>query len=173
MVLIADRGGGGWKALAEQVRSTLKDNLGTSPPVEGLDQDNASELPQAWRRLVELLASNPIEGGLVQGAQVFLEAHYRNPDLSLETVSDHLRITPNYLSRLLKAASGRSFVNYLCHLRMDKAKVLLEDPRLRVAEVAERVGYRDQNYFCRHFKTVTGQTPKSWRQGTSVGEVEA
>jgi two-component system response regulator YesN len=54
---------------------------------------------------------------------------------------------------------------------MDRAKVLLEDPRLRVAEVAERVGYRDQNYFCRHFKTVTGKTPKTWRSG-GVSEVE-
>jgi len=117
-----------------------------------------------------LVAGAKAEGGLVQGALTYLESRYRDPDLSLEAVADHLRITPNYLSRLLKASSGRSFVNYLCHLRMEKAKVLLEDPRLRIAEVAERVGYRDQNYFCRHFKTITGKTPKGWRSGTGEGE---
>ncbi len=158
VVLIVDRDtSGGWQAVAASWGDLR---------LEGLDRDSVAELPQAWRRLVELLASDKAEGGLVQGAQEFLEVHYRNPDLSLEAVADHLRVTPNYLSRLLKAATGRSFVTFLCHLRMDKAKVLLEDPRLRVAEVAERVGYRDQNYFCRHFKTVTGQTPKAWRPGT-------
>ena len=133
--------------------------------------DSPADLPEAWTLLVGLLAGNRAEGGLVQGAQSFLETHYRDPDLSLETVADHLRITPNYLSRLLKAGTGRSFVNFLCHLRMDKAKVLLDDPRLRIAEVADRVGYRDQNYFSRHFKTVTGVTPNSWRVGRD-GEAE-
>jgi len=174
VVLIVDREvAGGWREVAQLLTETLKDHRGASPPIEGLDRDSPAELPEAWTRLVGLLAGNRAEGGLVQGAQAFLETHYRDPELSLETVADHLRITPNYLSRLLKASTGRSFVNFLCHMRMDKAKVLLEDPRLRVAEVAERVGYRDQNYFCRHFKTVTGKTPKSWRSGDASGEVEA
>jgi two-component system response regulator YesN len=170
VVLIVDRAAtGGWKAVADLLGETLGDR-GSLPPVEGLDRESPADLPQAWTILVALLAGNRAEGGLVQGAQAFLETHYRDPDLSLEAVADHLRITPNYLSKLLKGSSGRSFVNFLCHLRMDKAKVLLEDPRLRIAEVAERVGYRDQNYFCRHFKTVTGRTPKAWRTG---GDAEA
>lgn len=174
VVLIVDRqASGGWKPVADLLAETLEDNLGAPPPIEGLDRDSSAELPEAWTRLVELVAGNRAEGGLVQGALAFLETGYRDPDLSLETVADHLRITPNYLSRLLKASTGRSFVNFLCHMRMDKAKVLLEDPRLRVAEVAERVGYRDQNYFCRHFKTVTGKTPKAWRSGDAGGEGDA
>ncbi len=164
VVLIVDRDAtGGWKAMAELLAETLRELSGTLPPIEGLDRETASELPDAWSVLVGLLATDRAEGGLVQGARTYLEGHYRDPDLSLETVADHLRVTPNYLSRLLKGATGRSFVNFLCYLRMEKAKVFLEDPRLRIAEVAERVGYRDQNYFCRHFKTVTGRTPKAWR----------
>lgn len=161
VVLVVDREvSGGWKAVAGRLTEALGDAL---PAIEGLDRESPADLPDAWRRLVELVADTPAEGGLVHAAQQYLEAHYRDPDLSLEATADHLRISPNYLSRLLKAASGRSFVNFLCALRMEKAKVFLEDPRLRIAEVAERVGYRDQNYFCRHFKTMTGQTPKAWR----------
>jgi two-component system response regulator YesN len=163
VVLVVDRdAAGGWKSVADLLGETLGDRA-TLPPVEGLDLETVAELPEAWKRVAGLLAADRAEGGLVSGASSFLETHYRDPALSLETVADHLRISPDYLSRLLKASTGRSFVNFLCHLRMDKAKVLLEDPRLRVAEVAERVGYRDQNYFCRHFKTVTGLTPKAWR----------
>jgi two-component system response regulator YesN len=165
VVLVVDRDvTGGWRRVADVLKASLGEP-GALPPIEGLDRDSPDELPEAWARLVELTAGSSPEGGLVKGAQSFLEAQYRDPELSLEAVADHLKVTPNYLSRLLKAASGRSFVNFLCHLRMEKAKVLLEDPRLRIAEVAERVGYRDQNYFCRHFKTVTGKTPKGWRQG--------
>ena len=169
IVVVVDRdAAGGWRAVADLLEGSLGEP-GTLPPIEGLDRDFPTELPQAWARLVGLVAGNRAEGGLVKGAQTFLETHYRDPELSLETVADHLRVTPNYLSRLLKASSGRSFVNFLCNLRMEKAKVLLEDPRLRIAEVAERVGYRDQNYFCRHFKTVTGKTPKGWRNGDPGG----
>jgi two-component system response regulator YesN len=165
VVLVVDRdAAGGWRAVADLLGETLGDGA-TLPPVEGLDLETVDELPEAWKRVAGLLASDRAEGGLASGATSFLETHYRDPSLSLETVADHLRVSPDYLSRLLKASTGRSFVNFLCHLRMDKAKVLLEDPRLRVAEVAERVGYRDQNYFCRHFKTVTGLTPKGWRSG--------
>lgn len=165
IVLVVDRDiTGGWRTVAELLETSLGEP-GTMPPIEGLDRDFPAELPEAWTRLVELVAGSRAEGGLVKGAQAFLETHYRDPELSLDAVADHLRVTPNYLSRLLKASSGRSFVNFLCHLRMEKAKVLLDDPRLRIAEVAERVGYRDQNYFCRHFKTVTGKTPKLWRRG--------
>jgi len=171
VVLVVDQEvAGGWRMVADLLADTLDDGTTAFPQVEGLDRDSPADLPEAWTRLVGLLAGSRAEGGLVQGAQTYLETHYRNPDLSLEAVADHLRITPNYLSRLLKASSGRSFVNFLCHMRMDKAKVLLEDPRLRVSEVAERVGYRDQNYFCRHFKTVTGKTPKAWRTGESGSE---
>lgn len=163
VVLIVDQeASGGWKPVADLLLETLGD---APPAIEGLDRPSAADLPEAWTRLVGLVAGPRAEGGLVQGALAFLETHYRDPDLSLEAVAEHLRITPNYLSKLLKASSGRSFVNFLCHLRMDKAKLLLEDPRLRIAEVSERVGYRDQNYFCRHFKTVTGLTPKAWRTG--------
>jgi len=166
VVLIVDRNATGrWKPMAALLAETLSSSQGTPPPIEGLDRDSWSDLPEAWSVLVGLLATDRAEGGLVQGARNYLEVHYRDPDLSLEAVADHLRVTPNYLSRLLKSSTGRSFVNFLCHLRMDKAKVFLEDPRLRIAEVAERVGYRDQNYFCRHFKTVTGRTPKAWRSG--------
>jgi len=163
LAVITDREStGGWRAVAARLGTVLGDS---AAPVEGLDREAPGELPEAWQRLSGLVAGPLAEGGLVQAAQGLLETRYRDPDLSLEAVADHLKITPNYLSRLLKAATGRSFVNYLCHLRMEKAKVLLEDPRLRIAEVADRVGYRDQNYFCRHFKTVTGRTPKSWRTG--------
>lgn len=173
VVLVVDReASGGWKSVAGLLAETLGEGA-PPPPVEGLDREAWVDLPEAWALLVGLLAGGRAEGGLVQGAQAFLETHYRDPDLSLETVADHLRITPNYLSRLLKTATGRSFVNFLCHLRMAKAKVLLEDPRLRIAEVADRVGYRDQNYFCRHFKTVTGKTPKAWRTGDPGREGEA
>lgn len=167
LVVLAGRDAGGWRSLAHRLAAAFGD---PTPPIEGLDRETLAEIPQAWTRLVELIAGNRAEGGLVQGAVAFLEAQYRNPDLSLEAVADHLRISANYLSHLLKDASGKSFVTYLCHLRMDKAKVLLDDPRLRISEVAERVGYRDQNYFCRHFKTVTGSTPRDWRSGEPAPE---
>lgn len=160
IVLVVDREAAGWRDVADLLVETLGAD---AAPVEGLDLETIAELPAAWTRLAGLLSGKSGEGGLVSGAREFLETYYRDPELSLESTAGNLRVSPDYLSRLLKAATGHSFLNFLCRLRMEKAKVLLDDPRLRVAEIAERVGYRDQNYFCRHFKSVTGVTPKGWR----------
>ena len=57
-----------------------------------------------------------------------------------------------------------SFKQYLTELSLEKAKALLADPRLQVAEIAGAVGYVDANRFGAGFKEATGLAPTGWRQ---------
>jgi len=64
-----------------------------------------------------------------------------------------------------KALTGRTPVEYLTELRMNKAKALLLAPSSRVGDVARSVGFRDEYYFSRRFKQTTGLTPSAYVSG--------
>ena len=98
-------------------------------------------------------------------AQRYIDAHYAEPDLSLEEVASAAQISPGYLSRLLKLETGFSFVDYLTRVRINKAVQIMSDPAVKVYEVAEAVGYQSQHYFSRAFKRVFGRPPVEYRKG--------
>ncbi|HOV39607.1 MAG TPA: response regulator [Spirochaetales bacterium] len=100
-------------------------------------------------------------------AQSYIEKNYPYPELSLEETAQELQISPGYLSRLLKQATGFSFVEYVCRVRIKHALQLMEDPAAKIYEVAEKVGYRSQHYFSRAFRQVLGIAPTEYRKGGS------
>ena len=92
-------------------------------------------------------------------------------DLSLDSVSEILHISPAYLSAQFKKYQKMNFLDCLTELRINAAKELLTDPFRSAAEVASMVGYEDSSYFARTFKKRTGMTPTQYRRqaGTAGG----
>ena len=101
---------------------------------------------------------------LAETTAYLAENYARCEDLSLSAVCGVLGISPSYLSHLFTKGLGVTFTEYLARLRVDAAKILLRTTDLPVSEIAERVGYRDPNYFIRSFKKIVGMTPKSFRR---------
>ena len=64
-----------------------------------------------------------------------------------------------HLSKLLNRETGQSFFDLLGGMRIDRARKMLEDPSMRVQEVAEATGFSDVAHFSRSFKRFTGCTP--------------
>ena len=94
-----------------------------------------------------------------------IEGDYSDPELSPEGVAADLGISKRYLQALL-ASSGTSFVRELNAVRLDRANILLTDPRtsaLPVAEIAFRCGFLDPGYFARQFRKRFNATPRGWR----------
>lgn len=85
-------------------------------------------------------------------------------DLSLDSVSEILNLSPSYFSVMFKRSFGVGFLDYLTDLRIQAAKELLADPLRSTAEVASLVGYESASYFTRAFKKKTGQTPTEYRR---------
>jgi two-component system response regulator YesN len=100
-------------------------------------------------------------------AQQYIDAHFGEPTLSLEEVAASAQISPGYLSRLLKLETGFSFVDYLTRVRITRAVQIMNDPSVKVYEVAEAVGYQSQHYFSRAFKRVFGRPPVEYRKGSA------
>lgn len=125
------------------------------------------------RRLVELLLLKTAEiAALPERAMIgrgkarftwlaacqFLEENLHHP-IGRQEVADFLHIHPNHVSRLFREFSARSFQDHLMDARLQRARGLLTNPALNIAQVAEACGFRDANYFIRSHKQRLGDTP--------------
>ncbi|MFC6997879.1 AraC family transcriptional regulator [Rufibacter roseus] len=90
---------------------------------------------------------------------------HTQPSASLPTLAKQLHTSPHYLSQLLNECLGKSFFEYLAELRVEEAKaILIQQPNLKVEEVAELSGYLSKSAFTAAFKKTTGQTPGQYRK---------
>jgi len=87
--------------------------------------------------------------------------HY-SEDLNLLDLAAMAGISPSHYSRLFKKYSGYSPIDYLAHLRMDRAKELLSLSDYRLKAISQSVGYSDEFYFSRLFKKIVGMSPTSY-----------
>lgn len=127
-------------------------------------------VPQEVRRLARETtepsaaeAAPPREAGAVDVAIQYIKAHYAD-DLSLEKVASVVYLNAVYFSQLFKHKTGMGYKEYVTQLRMERAKELLADPRLRLVDVAERIGYQDMRHFTQMFRKRFLLTPTEYRQ---------
>ncbi len=99
---------------------------------------------------------------LVRQAQAYIAEHYACR-LSLQEVADHCYVKPVVSVQAAAQASRDSFYDLLNSVRVQKAKELLENPALRISEIAEQVGYADTAHFSRVFKKSEGIPAGDWR----------
>lgn len=111
---------------------------------------------------------NPIDytNHIVKATKEYLELHYID-DISLEDMAEHVNISPQYFSKLIKKTTGFNFIDWLSMLRVKKAKELLTNSNYTVKEVCFMVGYKDPNYFSRIFKKRIGITPSEYVKANS------
>lgn len=96
-------------------------------------------------------------------ARLYLQAHYAQEDLSVESLCLHLHISPSYFSMIFKKETKKTFLQYLTDLRMEKALGLLSGGDLKISEIARSVGLPDPSYFCYCFKKHFGYPPSRAR----------
>jgi len=85
-------------------------------------------------------------------------------NITLRDIANVFSFSPNHLGFLFKEETGKSFTDYVIHLRMEHACQLLKDPKLKVYEVADQVGYRNLTYFSRQFRKEFGLSPGEYRK---------
>ena len=84
-------------------------------------------------------------------------------EFTLNSIAQRLYMTPNTLSALFKAETGVSFRSYRVAFVIRRAKELLSQTNLSIAQISEMLGYRDVAHFSRAFKKETGMTPGKYR----------
>lgn len=157
-----------WLEAAERIRARATPSLVQAILIEqDAVDDGPASVPEVYDRLLERIAAGTKISSLALKVQGVLESGYQRAGLGLDEVANELRLSPGYLSRVLKQSSGYTFTEYLMRIRINKAMQLMSDPGVKLYEVAERVGFASQHYFSRAFKRVLGIAPIEFRKGTA------
>lgn len=98
-------------------------------------------------------------GKLINRAVQYLSYHI-SERIILSEMAEQLFVNSTYLSRRFHHETGLTITEYINHMRIDMAKVLLEQGRMDIAEIAMRVGYQDACYFSKVFRRITGHSPR-------------
>jgi AraC family transcriptional regulator len=85
-------------------------------------------------------------------------------DLTLEDLAGEAAMSTFHFAREFKRATGTSPHQHLIRFRVERAKALLAESQLPLAEVGLRTGFSHQSHFTRLFRRLTGTTPQSYRQ---------
>ena len=99
----------------------------------------------------------------IRVAKQYVQSHY-SQNITLEDVCAATGFSVSYFSALFKKETGEGFAKYLTRVRMERAKELLQETNLPVAEICSQVGYGDLKHFNQTFKKVTSLSPGQYRK---------
>jgi YesN/AraC family two-component response regulator len=105
-----------------------------------------------------------LEQRFVNKLNVLIKDNLGNPEFSVENLAEYLNISRVQLYRKVKALLGISISDYISNIRLEKAKSMLENTSLTVAEIAYTIGFSSPNYFSTAFKNMYGRPPGSFRK---------
>lgn len=92
----------------------------------------------------------------------YIESNFHK-NISLKSLASEFYLNPVYLGQLFKKHYGKYFNDYVLELRILEAKRLLRQTDLRVYEIAERVGFKNADYFVTQFEKLEHMTPTEYR----------
>lgn len=101
----------------------------------------------------------------VDQARAYIETHYAEP-LTVDDLSREASISTSQLIRLFRRQLGTTPHSYLTRYRITRAKELLAETSLPVADIARTVGFSSDSNFSYRFGQVVGQSPSAYRAST-------
>lgn len=130
-----------------------------------LEMGNLIDLHKWLLELVGNFRENSLvqEDELIARVKKYIYTNYEDPMLSVREIAEEMGKSMSYLCVVFKKETGNTLNQYLTEIRIDAAKVLLDNPRNSIQSVAEKCGYADSSYFARAFKKITGQSPSAYR----------
>jgi two-component system, response regulator YesN len=124
-----------------------------------------NEKMKQFKELIQTLTNKKYqtEKNNMQRIEEYLQHHYQE-EVNLQEIADTFFLSREYISRKFKQEYKLTITDYLTNIRMEKAMKLLENPYLKIYEVAYGVGYGNEKYFSKVFKKQIGITPNEFRQ---------
>lgn len=152
-----------WKLVGEPA---LNEALTNAETLEQMESQVEQVLEQIFEHLI-LLQETRNHSEIIRNVRSYMEKESANPNLSLDFLSEQFQMNPKSLSKLFKEETGQKFVDYLIELRINHARLLLEDTQHSIQEIAEAVGYTNAISFGRMFKKVVSVSPGEYREQAS------
>lgn len=118
-------------------------------------------------RVFETRFVNQTKDAIIAKTQAWIAEHICEENL-ISRAAIEFGLSESALARRFKSAHRESVINFIQHVRIERAKEALEMTKLPVERISDLVGYRDSSYFRRLFKIKTGMTPKQYRKHCSA-----
>lgn len=82
--------------------------------------------------------------------------------ITVESIAEYIDLSPTYCGTLFKQEEGRTILDYVNHIRINHATILLTEGGYSISQVADLCGFRDVYYFSKTFKKIMGVSPKKY-----------
>jgi signal transduction histidine kinase/ligand-binding sensor domain-containing protein/DNA-binding response OmpR family regulator len=105
----------------------------------------------------------------VQDALAIVEKNISNSDFSVEDLSRALLLSRAAVYKRLFVLTGKTPIEFIRSVRLQRAAQLLEKSRMSIAEVAYETGFNSPKYFSKYFKTEYGKLPSAWQADAKKG----
>lgn len=106
---------------------------------------------------------NPSRSSVLDDILYYIDHNYQS-NIKLETIAPLFGYNSAYLGKIFHKTVGESFNSYVDHMRIEHSKVLLIQSTAKVYEIAEKVGYRNVDYFHKKFRKYVGESPAEFRK---------
>lgn len=160
--------------LYETIRLSAEPDKATEIRAEFSRCCTLDEYRSCFYRLFDLLASSALSqkiSGSSCRKEILLICGFiqQNMDrrITLSMLAQNVNMSENYISRLFKAETGNNIITYINQLKMEHARLLLEDKNLSVRDIALALGFDEPSYFNKLFIRFFGLSPTGYRKAVT------
>ncbi|WFR58042.1 response regulator [Anaerocolumna sp. AGMB13025] len=134
--------------------------------VKRKDKENlVSSMIGLYRNALKEIAEHKITYSEKVKAAINYMNHNFEKIVGMSEVSDAIGVSGSYLSRIFHVETGKTLINYLNEIRIEKAKSYLQLNKIPLKQVVTLCGFKNYSYFMNVFKEYTGKTPKDYQNG--------
>ncbi len=154
----------GLQRISKSIEQEIKDKLQYECRIFCLNAGNIySELCLYYEEVLKEIDEAADRLPIITKITDYVERHFNEMDLGLNSIAEKYSWSLAHLSRVFKREMGITFMEFLIKVRMREAIKLLTKTDMRIYEIAEKVGYQSQHYFCARFKKIFGIAPTEYR----------
>ncbi|MFP3090841.1 PocR ligand-binding domain-containing protein [Treponema sp. TIM-1] len=165
LVAFISRAAIGAGAPAESINGTIKKSFGLFN--DAIDFEELccliTEVMESFITSVFIEKKQKQYSGHLIKAMDYIGQHYAD-EITLHTVAEAVFVSEFYLSHLFRKEMNTTFSEYVCRVRINRAKAILKrDSDIRIQEIGGTVGFNDPNYFAKSFKKLMGISPREYQ----------
>lgn len=150
------------RGVASFLSESLRSGGAASDWLESMGDDIGVHLATRYGRPADPASCAGLAPHRLQRVLALIEERLAEP-IQVSELADAVHMSPYHFARMFKQSTGQPPHLYITWLRMDRAKQLLAQTALPLAQIATRVGYQTQAHFTGVFHARAGTTPRAYR----------